>query len=73
MRKTYGGNFLFEFDQLPFENGSTPLKAHVSTLSPTLMSFEIRPSHDIGGTLNFEIGLDPFLVSAYLRSKNVFF
>ncbi|XP_034251935.1 transmembrane protein 8B [Thrips palmi] len=65
MRKTYGGNFLFEFDQLPFENGSSPLKAYVSTLSPTLMSFEIRPSHDIGGTLNFEVGLDPFLNTSY--------
>lgn len=64
-RKTYGGNFLFEFDQLPFENGSTPLKAYVGTMSPTLMSFEIRPSQDIGGTLNFEIGLDPFLNTSF--------
>ncbi|RXG68572.1 Transmembrane protein 8B [Armadillidium vulgare] len=59
-RKTFPGNFVYEFDFKPNANGSVPLMLNLSNQTPTTLSFEIQSIIDIGGTLAVDIALSPF-------------
>lgn len=63
VKKTFGGNFVFEFDLPPDENGSVPLLLNITNDSPTLLTFNLEPIIDIGGTLSVELAVSPFMVS----------
>ena len=63
MRKTYPGNFVFEFDLSPDENGMVPLMLNITNDSPTLLHFELQPIIDIGGSLAVEFAVFPYMVS----------
>uniref|UniRef100_A0A6A7G2I8 Transmembrane protein 8B n=1 Tax=Hirondellea gigas TaxID=1518452 RepID=A0A6A7G2I8_9CRUS len=61
VRKTFSGNFVFEYDLSPNSNGSVPLLVNISTATPTLLAFALTPFMDLGGTLSVELALYPFL------------
>ncbi|KAK4311369.1 hypothetical protein Pmani_017128 [Petrolisthes manimaculis] len=61
VKKTFGGNFVFEYDLSPDENGSVPLLLNLTNASPTLLTFFLQPIIDIGGTLSVELALSPFM------------
>ncbi|XP_063607987.1 post-GPI attachment to proteins factor 6-like isoform X1 [Penaeus indicus] len=61
VKKTFGGNFVFEFDLPPDENGSVPLLLNITNDSPTLLTFNLEPIIDIGGTLSVELAVSPFM------------
>ncbi|MPC32788.1 Transmembrane protein 8A [Portunus trituberculatus] len=61
VKKTFGGNFVFEYDLPPNENGSVPLLLDISNTSPTLLTFNLESVTDIGGTLVIELAISPFI------------
>ncbi|XP_071532485.1 post-GPI attachment to proteins factor 6-like isoform X2 [Panulirus ornatus] len=61
VKKTFGGNFVFEYDLPPDENGSVPLLLNITNGSPTLLAFNLEPIIDIGGTLSVELAISPFI------------
>ncbi|KAG0711247.1 Post-GPI attachment to proteins factor 6 [Chionoecetes opilio] len=61
VKKTFGGNFVFEYDLPPNENGSVPLLLDISNTSPTLLAFNLESITDIGGTLVIELAISPFI------------
>ncbi|XP_045606812.2 post-GPI attachment to proteins factor 6 isoform X1 [Procambarus clarkii] len=61
VKKTFGGNFVFEYDLPPDENGSVPLLLNITNASPTLLAFRLEPIIDIGGTLSVELAISPFM------------
>uniref|UniRef100_T1IR86 EGF-like domain-containing protein n=1 Tax=Strigamia maritima TaxID=126957 RepID=T1IR86_STRMM len=58
VRKTFPGNFLFEYVRSAPENGSLPTKLNLNNSRPAVLAFPIQPILDIGGTLTLEIGID---------------
>lgn len=63
VKKTFGGNFVFEYDLPPNENGSVPLLLDISNRSPTILTFNLESVTDIGGTLVVELAISPYIVS----------
>ncbi|KAK8398671.1 hypothetical protein O3P69_004058 [Scylla paramamosain] len=61
VKKTFGGNFVFEYDLPPNENGSVPLLLDINNTSPTLLTFNLESVTDIGGTLVIELAISPFI------------
>ncbi|XP_069936970.1 transmembrane protein 8B isoform X4 [Cherax quadricarinatus] len=61
VKKTFGGNFVFEYDLPPDENGSVPLLLNITSASPTLLAFHLEPIIDIGGTLSVELAISPYM------------
>jgi len=61
-RKNLSPSFAFLFDLLPNANGTSPLKADISTLKPSILSFYINPKQDIGGSMWLDLGIDPTMV-----------
>ncbi|CAL4067786.1 unnamed protein product [Meganyctiphanes norvegica] len=60
-KKTFGGNYAFEYDVALDENGTSVLVLNITNDSPTVLSFELEHIIDIGGTLLIEIGVSPFM------------
>ncbi|XP_042217119.1 post-GPI attachment to proteins factor 6-like isoform X2 [Homarus americanus] len=61
VKKTFGGNFVFEYDLPPDENDSVPLLLNITNASPTLLTFNLEPIIDIGGTVSVELAISPFM------------
>ncbi|XP_064087571.1 post-GPI attachment to proteins factor 6-like isoform X2 [Macrobrachium nipponense] len=61
VKKTFGGNFVFEYDLPPDENGTVPLLLNISNASPTMLTFALESIIDIGGTLSVELAVSPFM------------
>ncbi|XP_065350573.1 post-GPI attachment to proteins factor 6 [Cloeon dipterum] len=58
-RRSMSASFAYEFDLLPDENGTSPLKLEVATGQPTILSFYVNPKQDIGGNMWLDVGMDP--------------
>ncbi|XP_068218327.1 post-GPI attachment to proteins factor 6-like [Palaemon carinicauda] len=66
VKKTFGGNFVFEYDLPPDENGTVPLVINISNGIPTMLTFSLESIIDIGGTLSVELAVSPFMnISAH--------
>lgn len=58
---------MFNYEQHPDPNGTVPTRIVISNEIPTLLAVPIQSIVDIGGTLSFELSLDPALVSFTCR------
>uniref|UniRef100_A0A336KYA0 CSON002056 protein n=1 Tax=Culicoides sonorensis TaxID=179676 RepID=A0A336KYA0_CULSO len=57
LRQTYREFFMFDYDLLPDENGTTPVSLNLTGGLPTAMKFDVGDVYDIGGTLSFAIAM----------------
>lgn len=71
VKKTFGGNFVFEYDLPPNENGSVPLLLDISNRSPTILTFNLESVTDIGGTLVVELAISPFINSNMTQNISI--